>query len=95
MKEELIMLNTIYKRKSVRTYTKENISEEQLNIILKAIDASPVGMKQYDTLHVTIITNKELLNKIETVTNKLFKREDYHPRIKNRKPASKALWLYA
>ena len=73
------MLNTIYKRKSVRTYTGENISEDQLNIILKAIDASPVGMKQYDTLHVTIITNKELLNKIEESANKLFKREDYHP----------------
>ena len=73
------MLNTIYKRKSVRTYTGENIGEDQLNVILKAIDASPVGMKQYENLHVTIITNKELLNKIETVTNKLFKREDYHP----------------
>ena len=30
------MLNTIYKRKSIRTYTGDNISEDQLNVILKA-----------------------------------------------------------
>ena len=59
------MLETIMKRKSVRSYTGESVSEEKLNIILKACDASPVGMKQYESLHLTVITNKELLNKME------------------------------
>ena len=70
------MLDLLLKRKSVRSYTGEGISEEELNIILKAADASPVGLKQYENLHLTIITNKELLNKIEDVTAKAFNNYD-------------------
>ena len=72
-------MNTILKRKSVRSYTGENITNEELQQILKAADASPVGMKQYETLHLTIITNKELLNEIEQLASKMFNRPDYHP----------------
>ena len=73
------MLETIMKRKSVRSYTGESVSEEKLNIILKACDASPVGMKQYESLHLTVITNKELLNKIEVEAGKMFGKVDMHP----------------
>ena len=73
------MIDTLLKRKSVRSYTGENISEEELSIILKACDASPVGMKQYETLHLTIISNKELLNKIQTTTSKMFGKPDMNP----------------
>ena len=73
------MIKTLFKRKSVRTYTGESISKEELNIILKAADASPVGLKQYETLHLTVITNKDLLNKIETVAGAMFNRPDHHP----------------
>ena len=45
------MLDLLLKRKSVRSYTGKSISEEELNIILKAADASPVGLKQYENLH--------------------------------------------
>ena len=73
------MIKTLFKRKSVRTYTGESISKEELNIILKAADASPVGLKQYETLHLTVITNKDLLNKIETVAGAMFNKPDHHP----------------
>ena len=72
-------METLLKRKSVRSYTGENITEEELNIILKAADASPVGMKQYDSLHLTIVTNKNLLAKIEKSAGAMFGREDFHP----------------
>lgn len=36
------MINTLFKRKSVRTYTGENITGEELKLILKAADASTV-----------------------------------------------------
>ena len=55
------MLELLLKRKSIRSYTGDSISKEELNILLKAADASPVGMKQYENLHLTIITNKALL----------------------------------
>ena len=70
------MIETLLKRKSVRTYTGESITDEELSIILKAADASPVGLKQYETLHLTIITNENLLNKIESITGKLFNNTD-------------------
>ena len=73
------MENLLLKRKSVRSYTGEGVTEEELNYILKAADLSPVGMKQYESLHLTVITNKELLNKIEAVGAKMFGRSDYHP----------------
>ena len=73
------MLELLLKRKSIRSYTGDSISKEELNILLKAADASPVGMKQYENLHLTIITNKSLLEKIEAITAKKFDRPNMHP----------------
>ena len=73
------MIDTIFKRKSIRTYTGENITKEELEIILKACDASPVGMKQYESLHLTVITNKELLTKIDNCCAKMFNKPGVHP----------------
>lgn len=58
-------METICSRKSVRTYTGEQITEEQLNTILKAANAAPVGMGQYEGVHLTVITNTELLDRID------------------------------
>ena len=73
------MLKTIFKRKSVRTYNGNPVSKEDLDLILKAADASPVGLKQYENLHLTVISNKELLNKIESEAGKMFNKPDMHP----------------
>lgn len=56
---------TIYNRKSVRNYTGEKPTNEELQKILKAANAAPVGMGAYDSLILTVITNKELLGKID------------------------------
>lgn len=45
------ILNT---RKSVRSYTGEKISEETLDAILEAGQASPVGMAYYDKVHMRL-----------------------------------------
>lgn len=73
------MINVLLNRKSIRSYTGENISEEELALILKVCDASPVGMKQYDSLHLTVVTNKELLGSIEKSTAMMFGKPDMHP----------------
>ena len=72
-------METICSRKSVRSYTGENITAEELNTILKAANASPVGMGQFDSLHITVITNKELLGKIEATTAAMFRKPDMRP----------------
>lgn len=58
-------LETLNKRKSVRTYTEEPVSDNDLTTILECAWCSPVVMKQYDTLRLTVIKNQELLESIE------------------------------
>ena len=72
-------METIYSRKAVRSYTGESITKEELEMILKAANASPVGMGQFDSLHLTVITNKELLGKIEKATAAMFGKPEMHP----------------
>lgn len=72
-------METICARKSVRTYTGEQITKEQLSIILKAANAAPVGMGQYEGVHLTLITNKDLLGKIDAAGAAMFGKPDIHP----------------
>lgn len=73
------MLDIICTRKSVRTYTGESITEEELNKILLAANASPVGMAQYENMHITVIKNKELLKEIDKNCAKMFGKQETHP----------------
>ena len=57
-------LEAILKRKSTRAYKSEQISEEALEKILKAACASPIGMARYDTLHITVVQNEDVLTRI-------------------------------
>lgn len=74
-------LETLFARKSVRSYTGEMPTNEELELILKAANASPVGLKQYDTLHLTVIKSAELLAEIEHAAGAMFGKadEDFHP----------------
>jgi nitroreductase len=55
----------LFSRRSIRTYNGENLTEEELSLILKAAYASPVGRALFDTLNLTVITNRDYLNKWE------------------------------
>ncbi len=57
-------LQAIAIRKSTRSFKNEQISENILDNILKAGMAAPVGSGQYDSLHLTVIQNEQLLNNI-------------------------------
>ena len=57
--------DNLFSRKSVRTYNGENITQEELSLILKAAYASPVGRALFDTLNVTVISNRDFLNEWE------------------------------
>ena len=67
-------LEAIAQRYSCRSYKPEQIPEEALSEILKAGMAAPVGSAAYDTLHITVIQNWDLLNEIsEAVTEMVSK----------------------
>lgn len=72
-------MKTILSRKSVRTYTGEKASEEEIGIILKAGYAAPVGMAQYQTLHITVIEREDILSAIEEAGARLFGKPGIHP----------------
>ena len=71
-------MDTICKRKSVRTYTGEQITEEQLNTILKAANAAPVGMGRYEDVHLTVIKSADLLAKIDAAGTAMLGKPDAH-----------------
>lgn len=75
----MTMMETICARKSVRSFTGEIPTADQMNQILKAANAAPVGMAQYDGVHLTVITNKELLDRIDAAAAAMFGKPDAHP----------------
>ena len=58
-------MSTITSRRSIRSYTGESISDSDLQTVLKAANAAPVGMGKYENAHLTVIQDPELLREIE------------------------------
>ena len=74
-------LEAIAKRTSTRKFKEIQISEENLQAILNAGMAAPVGSGLYESLHITIIQDMKILNAIgdavtEMVSQKFGKRMD-------------------
>lgn len=64
------------KRKSVRSFTGETVSETTLKKLLHVANASPVGLAKYDTVHLTVVKNKALLAELEQNTARIFQAEN-------------------
>ncbi|WP_110955045.1 nitroreductase family protein [Anaerosinus massiliensis] len=60
-------LKTIAMRKSTRSYKSEQISEQELDTILCAGCAAPVGNGAYGDVHLTVIQKIELLNNMTKI----------------------------
>ncbi|MBO7178065.1 MAG: nitroreductase family protein [Clostridia bacterium] len=70
-------LETLYSRKSIREFNGESITQDELKEILKSAYASPIGLKRYDRLTLTVITKKELIREWEEETARVMDREGY------------------
>ena len=70
---------TLYSRKTVRSYSGDPITPEELSEILKAGYAAPIGRRRYDTLHLTVITNPAFLTEWERQVGMETGKEDAHP----------------
>ena len=68
----------LFSRRSIRTYNGENITESELNQILKAAYASPVGRALFDTLNITVISNRDYLNKWEDYCEKMTSHRPFY-----------------
>lgn len=72
-------LENLYSRKSIRNFNGEKITDEELQEILKAAYASPVGRAMYDTLTITVINNKEFLDKWQKFAANAMNNPDMRP----------------
>ena len=70
---------TLYSRKTVRSYNGDPITPAELSEILKAAYAAPIGRRRYDTLHLTVITNPAFLTEWERQVGMETGKEDAHP----------------
>lgn len=68
-------LDAIRNRKSTRAYTSQAVPEEAIEAILKAGCAAPVAMAKYDTLHITVIRNHDVIARINDMTAEMFARK--------------------
>lgn len=66
-------LETIFSRKSVRSYTGEKASEEELALVIKAAQAAPASVGNYDNIHLTVVENPALLSEISNAAAELFR----------------------
>ena len=64
-------LEAIAERKSIRAYKEDQISEEDIQKILKAGMAAPVSSGAYDTVHLTVIQDKKLISDIGEAVNEM------------------------
>lgn len=71
--------DAIYSRKSVRSYTGEAIDDATLKEIIKAGVAAPVGMGRYGEMHLTVISDKDLLKKISQAAATMMGKPDMDP----------------
>lgn len=67
-------LEAIKRRKSTRAYRPDQIPKETLHEILRAGFCAPVASARYDSLHITVVQNKELLNKIGVTVSELISK---------------------
>ena len=64
------LFEVINKRFSNRKYLDKQISDGDLEKILKAGMQAPVGRAKYEDMHITVIQNKELLDEISGLTDR-------------------------
>lgn len=64
-------IQAIRSRTSTRSYRDEQIGEDALQAILEAGMSAPVGSGAYDSLHLTIVQNRELFPKIDKAVSDL------------------------
>lgn len=71
-------LDAIFFRKSVRSFCGAP-SDAELATVLKAAYAAPVGRALYENVHLTVITNAELIAKINAAAIAFFGNPNMNP----------------
>lgn len=68
-------LKTILQRRSIRSYLQKQITDEELNEILKAGEYAPSAMNQ-QSCHFTVIQNKNVMNELVSLAKEITKNSN-------------------
>lgn len=71
-------LDAIFSRKSVRSFSGP-LTKAELNTVLQAAYAAPVGRALYENVHLTVITNDALISKINEAAIAFFGNPNMDP----------------
>ena len=71
-------LDAIFSRKSVRSFCGP-LTDAELNTVLQAAYAAPVGRALYENVHLTVITNRELIGKLNEAAIAFFGNPNMDP----------------
>lgn len=63
------MEDPILKRRAIRKFTDEEISQADLDALIAAFQASPCGMHQTDKQQAVLVTSPDWLEKVEAATD--------------------------
>ena len=72
-------LTAIATRRSTRVYKPEQISDSQLQTVLAAGWASPVGHGAYDELYISVVQNPKILENFAEYCGQAFGNPKYNP----------------
>ena len=71
-------MEAIISRKSVRSYTGEQVSAEDLQAVLTAANAAPIAMGRYSDVHLTVIQDQALMAKIDAAAAAMMGKPGLH-----------------
>lgn len=66
------MISIISKRRSCRNFTTEQISRQEIEVLIRAAQGAPIGMNYCDKIKLFIIQNNKLLDELEQNTLQYF-----------------------
>lgn len=72
-------MENLLARRSIRSYTGQPPTKEELDMILQAAYAAPIGMGRYDSVRITVVTDRSFLAKLESACAAKRGEENYHP----------------
>ncbi len=72
-------LTAIATRRSTRLYKDEQISDSQLQTVLRAAWASPIGHGAYDDLYISVVQNPKILENFAEYCSQAFGNPKYNP----------------
>lgn len=73
------LMKAIVTRNSIRSYKTEQITEDQLDLILKAGCAAPIAMGKYENMHISVIQNSSFIKKISQKAAELRGTPNFDP----------------